>query len=68
MNMYLQEELVRERLEEARALAARLTLIQTLRPVRVPVRVATGLALIRFGRWLAGPERKRRAESGRVMA
>jgi hypothetical protein len=54
MNTYLHEQLVRERLEEARAAAARRALIRKLRPARRPVRVAVGFALIRAGHWVAG--------------
>src|SRR6266496_145810 len=54
MNTYLDEQLVRERLDEARAFAAQQALIQSLRPVRRPMRVALGLALIRTGHWVAG--------------
>ncbi len=54
MNTHLQECLVRERLNEARALAARNRLVRSLRTARLPVRVFVGLALIRLGRFLAG--------------
>ena len=54
MNMHLHEQLVRERLDEARALAAHLALLRKLRPARRPVRVAVGFALIKVGRWVAG--------------
>ena len=67
MDMYLQELLVRDRLDEARALAAEWALVQSLRPVRQPVRVRLGLALIRMGRWLAQRAPKR-TEPGRVTA
>ena len=54
MNMFLDEQLVRARVEEARAMAAQEALIRSLRPVPGPVRVALGLALIRVGHWVAG--------------
>jgi hypothetical protein len=54
MNAHLHEMLVKERLDEARATAARLALLRALRPARQPLRVVVGLALIRVGRWLAG--------------
>jgi hypothetical protein len=54
MNAHLHEALVKERLDEARAMAAHLALLRALRPARPPVRVVVGLALIRVGRWLAG--------------
>jgi hypothetical protein len=54
MNTHLHEQLVRERLDEARAMAARRALLRKLGPARRPVRVAVGLALIRVGRWVAG--------------
>lgn len=72
MIMHLDEQLVRERLEEARAFAARTALIRSLRPVRRPVRVAVGAALIKIGRWVAGqapkPAPKRNSQAGRVTA
>jgi hypothetical protein len=64
MNAHLFEQLARERLNEARAEAARLALVRALRPAR-PLRVVLGLALIRAGRWVAGraarPTRVRQA-------
>jgi len=68
MNTHLLDCLVRERLDEARARAARLALVRGLRPARQPVRVWTGLLLIRVGRWLARTAPKRTAEPGRVTA
>ena len=68
MNMYLDEQLVRARLDEARALAAQLALIRSLRPVRRPVRVALGLALIRVGHWVAGRASRRAGQPRRVTA
>jgi len=54
MNMHLHEQLVRERLDEARAVAAHLALLRKLGPARRPVRVAVGFALIKVGHWVAG--------------
>ncbi len=68
MNIYLDEELVRDRIDEARALAARQALIRSLRPVRRPVRVALGLALIRVGHWMAGRAPRRAGGGSRVTA
>jgi hypothetical protein len=54
MNTHAEECWAHEKLREARAEAAREHLISTLRDSR-PLRVSLGLALIRTGRWLAGP-------------
>lgn len=54
MNLYLEEQLVKERMDEARATAARQALILSVRPARRRVRVAVGHALIRVGHWVAG--------------
>jgi len=68
MNTHLLEHLARARLDEARAKAARLALIRSLRPVRQPLRILAGLALIRAGRWLARTAPKRATVQGRVTA
>lgn len=68
MNIYLDEYLVKARLDEARSLAAQLALLRSLRPVRRPVRVAVGLALIRVGHWVAGRAPKRAGGPSRVTA
>lgn len=74
LNEYLAVWLVRERLAEARACAARKALLDACRPARRKVRVSLGLALIKFGQWLLGhasedagePDRLARSrESGR---
>ncbi len=52
VNEYFAEWLVRERLAEARAFAARMALIDAVRPARRPARVGLGLALIRIGQWI----------------
>ena len=68
MNTHLLEHLVRVRLDEARAKAVHLALIRSLRPVRQPLRVLAGLALIRAGRWLARTSPRRSTVPGRVTA
>jgi hypothetical protein len=68
MNTYLQEQLVRDRLDEARAFAARLALVRSLRPVRRPARVVVGLLLIRIGHWVAGRAPRRAGEPRRMTA
>ena len=50
MNVHIEEYLAHETLT-ARALTARIAAA----PERPAIRVAVGLALIRTGRWLAGP-------------
>jgi hypothetical protein len=52
---YLIECLVKERLAEMRAEAARSALAGSLSPRR-PARVALGRALVRIGRWILGPD------------
>lgn len=68
MNTHLHEQLVRERLDEARATAAQLALIRKLRPARRPVRVTIGFALIRIGHWVAGRAPKLAARPRRATA
>jgi hypothetical protein len=68
MNMYLEEWLARDRLDEARALAARLALVRGLASARRPVRVAVGLALIRTGHWVAGRGPRGAGQPSRVTA
>ena len=68
MNPYLDEQLVRARLDEARAQAAQYALIRSLQPVRRPVRVAVGFALIRVGHWVAGRAARRAGGPSRVTA
>ena len=68
MNTYLLEHLARARLDEARAKAVHLVLIRSLRPVRQPLRVVAGLALIKAGRWLARTAPRRSTVQGRVTA
>lgn len=68
MNTHLHEQLVREQLDEARALAARLALLRKLGPARRPVRVAVGFALIKVGHWVAGRAPRPGAGPRRVTA
>jgi len=68
MYTHLEAWMVRERLEEARAFAARQAVLQSLRPERRPVRVSLGLSLIRIGRWLAGQAPRSASEPHRVTA
>lgn len=55
MNVHIEEYLAHEKLAEARARAATHLLVQAADAGRPGFRVALGLALIRTGRWLAGP-------------
>jgi hypothetical protein len=68
MNMYLDEQLARDRLDEARAIAARQMLASRFQPARRPVRVTVGLALIRAGHWVAGRAPRRAGEPRRAAA
>ena len=54
MNYYLAEQIAKDRLNEARAMAAQARLMGSTPPAPDPLRVALGLALIRVGRSLAG--------------
>jgi hypothetical protein len=67
MNTYLEEQLAHERLEEARAIAAHSAILRDLAPVRRPMRVAVGRALIRAGHLVAG-RAPRRSQPSRVTA
>jgi len=68
MNPQLVEQVARQRLEEARAEAARWALLRQLRPAPRPVRVAVGLALIKLGHWVAGRAPRRAGQPRRVAA
>lgn len=68
MNTHLHEQLVRERLDEARATAAQLALLRKLRPARRSVRVVVGFALIKVGHWVAGRAPKLAAGPRRATA
>ena len=58
MNIYLEEQLARDRVAEARAWAAQHGLVQDFAPARRPIRVTLGHALIRVGHWVVGRERR----------
>jgi hypothetical protein len=68
MNTHLHEQLVRERLDEARVTAARLALLRKLAPAPRPVRVVVGFALIKIGHWVAGRAPKPAAGPRRATA
>ncbi|HXA95046.1 MAG TPA: hypothetical protein VN323_05785 [Candidatus Dormibacteraeota bacterium] len=68
MNSQMEEQLARERLDEARAAAARWALVRELRPARRPVRVAVGHALIKVGHWVAGRAPRRSGAPRRATA
>jgi hypothetical protein len=58
MNFYLAEQIAKDRLNEARAMAAQARLLGAAPTAPDPLRVALGLALIRVGRSLAGQAAK----------
>jgi len=68
MNTHLELVMVTERLNEARAFAARERLVASLQPTRSAVRALVGLALIKTGRWVAGqaPRRTRQPDRATV--
>lgn len=68
MNTHLQLQLARQRLDEARADAARWALVRQLRPARRPVRMVVGLALIKAGHWVAGRTPRRVGQPRRATA
>ena len=53
MNYYMAEQAAKDRLNEAREMAAQARLVAMASPVPEPLRVVLGLALIRLGRSLA---------------
>jgi hypothetical protein len=55
MNYHIAEQIARDRLREARQIAAQANLIKDLPRNSEPLRVTVGLGLIRVGRWIAGP-------------
>ena len=59
MNYHIAEQIARDRLREARQIAAQANLIKDLPRNGESLRVTVGLGLIRVGRWLAGPAAKR---------
>jgi len=68
MNPQLVEQMATHRLDEARAEAARVALLRSLRPARRPLRVTVGFALIKIGHWVAGRAPRRVAEPRRATA
>ena len=68
INYYLAEQIGKDRLNEARAMAAQARLIGSARPTADPLRVALGLALIRMGRALAGQAAKNATGPRRATA
>ena len=68
MNYYLAEQIARDRMHEARAMATQARLIGSTVPPPDPLRVALGLALIRLGRSLAGQAAKGTAGPRRATA
>ena len=68
MNVYLAEQISKDRLREARDLAAVARLMGSTRPAPEPLRVTIGLALIRLGRLLAGRTAKGAAGPRRATA
>jgi hypothetical protein len=67
MNMYLDDCLVRSRLDEVQAMAARWALVESLRPAAPPARRWLGAALVKLGCWLTGGG-CRGGEPGRAAA
>ena len=72
MNPQMEEQVARQRLDEARAEAARWALVRELRrelrPARHPLRVAVGFALIKVGHWVAGRAPRRAGQPRRATA
>jgi len=68
MNPQLAEQMVKQRLDEARAEAAQVALLRSLRPARRPMRVAVGFALIKIGHWVAGRAPRRTVAPRRATA
>ena len=68
VNYYLAEQIAKDRLNEARAMAAQARLMGNADPGPDPLRVALGLALIRLGRSLAGRASKTAARPRRATA
>ncbi len=68
MNAYLAEQIAKDRLKEARALARVARLMDASGSAPDPLRVTVGLALIRLGHSLAGRAAKRAAAPRRAIA
>ena len=68
VNYYLAEQIAKDRLAEARAMAAQGRLMGNVDARPDPLRVTLGLALIRLGRSLAGPAAKGASRPRRATA
>ena len=68
MNYYLAEQIAKDRLHEARAMATQARLMGSTPASPDPLRVALGMALIRLGRSLAGQAAKSAAGPRRAAA
>jgi hypothetical protein len=68
MNYYLAEQIAKDRMNEARAMANQARLMGSTPPATARLRVALGLALIRVGRSLAGRAAKTTAGPRRATA
>ena len=68
LNYYLAEQIAKDKLYEARAMAAQGRLMDKARIVPEPLRVTLGLALIRLGRSLAGQGAKGATSPRRATA
>jgi hypothetical protein len=68
LNYYLAEQIAKDRLIEAREMAAQGRLLDRGRLNPEPLRVALGLALIRLGRSLAGQAAKGATRPRRATA
>ena len=68
INYYMAEQAAKDRLNEARAIAAQARLAAMASPAPERLRVVLGLALIRLGRSLAGDGAKRAGSPRRATA
>ena len=68
INYYMAEQAAKDRLNEAREIAAQARLAAMASPAPGPLRVVVGLALIRLGRSLAGHSSKRANSPRRATA
>jgi hypothetical protein len=68
INYYMAEQAAKDRLNEAREIAAQARLAAMASPAPEPLRVVVGLALIRLGRSLAGDNSKRANSPRRATA
>jgi hypothetical protein len=68
LNYYLAEQIAKDRLTEAREMAAQGRLMARARVAPEPLRVSLGLALIRLGRSLAGQAAKGATRPRRATA